>query len=177
MLTAERLESLILRHAIAHRVKELAAEIGRDYAGRGPVTMMVVLNGAMVFAADLMRELDLPLEIDTLAVSSYAGTNSTGVLTFRARPKLPVRGRDILLVDDILDTGFTLAKLSDCLRQEGAAAVKTCVLLDKQRKRHPQGLARADYTAFRIPDCFVVGYGLDADEAWRNLPDIRCVRG
>jgi len=169
------LECLIPRHAIARRVEELAGAIQRDYAGCGPVTMLVVLNGAMVFAADLMRLLDLPLAVDTLAAASYAGTRSTGELVFRAPPKLTVKGRNILLVDDILDSGFTLARLMEFLREAGAAAVKSCVLLDKTVARHPRGLKKADYTAFRIPDRFVVGYGLDADEAWRNLPDVMCI--
>ena len=173
---AVELECLLPRHVIARRVEELAGAIQRDYAGCGPVTMLVVLNGALVFAADLMRSLDLPLAVDTLAAASYDGMRSTGKLVFRALPKLAVKGRSILLVDDILDSGFTLARIVEYLRNEGAAAVKSCVLLDKNTARHPRGLAQADYTAFRIPDRFVVGYGLDADEAWRHLPDVMCIR-
>lgn len=177
MPSAERLERLIPRHELARRVEELAAEISSDLAGCGTVTMLVVLNGALVFAADLMRSLQLPLEIDTVAASSYDGLRSSGELTFRAPPKLAPAGRTVLLVDDILDSGFTLARLAEYLHAQGAATVKSCVLLEKETSRHPRGLEHADYTAFRVPDRFVVGYGLDAGEAWRNLPDIMSVRG
>ena len=163
---------LLSRDVIAARVRALGAELSRVYRGRRPVCV-ALMNGALPFAADLIRAMDIPLELDTLSVSSYAGQHSTGEIKFRSSLKLPVAGRDVLLIDDILDSGVTLRRLSDyLLREANAAQVRTCVLLDKKIPRKPEALAHADYTGFEIEDLFVVGYGLDNDEQFRNLPDI-----
>ncbi len=169
------LHLLIDRERIAGRVAELGREITGHYAGEA-VTVLVLLNGAVIFAADLLRHLDLPLRLDTMAVASYHGTASSGQVNFRSAPKLPVDGRRILLVDDILDTGTTLARVIERLYADGAAEVRSCVLLDKEVARAAGGTVRADWHGFRIPPVFVVGYGLDADEDFRHLPDI-CVCG
>ena len=166
------MKTLLSREMIADRVRALGAELTADYRGRRPVCI-ALMNGALPFAADLIRAMDVPLELDTLSVSSYAGQQSTGEIKFRSTLKLPVAGRDVLLIDDILDSGVTLRRLSDyLLREANAAQVRTCVLLDKKIPRKPEALAHADYTGFEIEDLFVVGYGLDNDEAFRNLPDI-----
>lgn len=167
------LKILIDREAISLRVKELGEAITGYYAGDA-VTMLVLLNGAVVFAADLLRSLKLPLALDTMAVASYAGTSSSGRMIFRSPPKLPVAGKRILLVDDILDSGATLRWTVDQLHGQGAAEVKSCVLLDKEVSRAAGGLARADWHGFKVPPVFVVGYGLDAAERFRELADI-CV--
>lgn len=166
------LECLIPREAIARRVAELAGEITREYSDTAGLAVVVLLNGALIFAADLVRQLPMPLTMDTLAVASYGKAGSTGQVAFRAPLKLDIAGRDVLVVDDILDTGLTLRRVMDSLRQAGAARVRSCVLLDKSVARHPEGMPRADFTAFQVPDKFIVGYGLDAEERYRNLPDV-----
>ncbi len=167
------LKCLIARERIAERLETLAAEITRAPLLAGaPFTVVAVLNGSLIFTSDLVRKLALPLELDTLAAASYSGCASTGEVAWRSAMKLAPAGRDILLVDDILDTGLTLRRIADRLRAAQAARVRTCVLLDKTTARHPEGLTKADFTAFAIPDRFVVGYGLDAEERFRNLPDI-----
>lgn len=164
-------EILIPQQKITERIAELGSEISAEYSGK-ELHCIVVLNGAIFFAADLMRNLSLPLTLDSLAVASYSGEKSTGKLTFRSSLKLPVKNRDILLIDDILDSGRTLKRVVDYLIEEGANSVRTCVLLDKNTQRATDGLEIADYRAFSIPDLFVVGYGLDRDENYRHLPDI-----
>lgn len=166
------LECLIPREVVARRVAELAGEIGRASADVADLSVVVLLNGALIFAADLVRQLNVPLTMDTLAVASYEQGHSTGLVAFRSPLKLNPEGRDMLVVDDILDSGLTLRRVMDSLRSAGAARVRSCVLLDKAAPRHPEGLARADFTAFQVPDKFIVGYGLDADERYRNLPDV-----
>lgn len=167
-----KMECLIPRGTIARRVETLALEIQRSYAPGTELLLAVLLNGGMVFAADLMRAMTMALTVDTLAAASYEGRRSTGRLVWRAPLKMNPAGRHILVVDDILDSGLTLKRVLEHLRSAGATSVRSCVLLDKDTARHPEGLAHADYTGFRIPDRFVVGYGLDAEEKWRNLPDV-----
>ena len=132
-------EILITRQKIAERIAELGKEISAEYAGK-ELHCVVVLNGAIFFAADLMRSLSMPLTLDSLAAASYSGEKSTGKLTFRSSLKLPVKDRDVLLIDDILDSGRTLKKVVDFLMEQGAASVRTCVLLDKDTQRASDGL-------------------------------------
>ncbi len=160
---------LITREQIADRVAELAAEIRRDFAGRD-IVIVAVLNGTIMFLADLLRHLNLPLRIDFVGTSSYGSGTSPGELQFTKQTTLDVRGRDVLVVDDILDTGKTLDRVSLHLRQFKPRRLRTCVLLDKKARR--QVKIRGDYTGFQIPDEFVVGYGLDFAERYRNLPFI-----
>lgn len=159
---------LIPQDRLARRVRQLAAAIQRDYRQRDPV-LVALLSGTVMFLADLIRHLELPLRLDFLSVSSY-GTSTTGAgeITFHKELRLDIQGKDVLVVEDILDTGRTLAAVLDKLRAHQPRQLRVCVLLDKPARR--QVPVTAHYTGFRIPDYFVVGYGLDFAERYRNLP-------
>ncbi len=155
---------------IARRVEELGAEIAVAYQGR-ELTVVALYNGAVFFAADLLRHLPGAVRFEALCVASYEGTGSTGTIRFRQEPLPDLAGRDVLLVDDILDTGQTLRAVCQRLQAETApATLRTAVLLHKQRAT-AAGL-RADWTGFEIGDEFVIGYGLDFNGLYRNLPYI-----
>ncbi len=158
---------LLTQDQIAARVQELARDISRDFAGRDTV-VVAVLNGTVMFLADLLRHLTLPLRLDFVGVSSYGSGTTSGELSFTKQTSIDVRSRDVLVVDDILDTGKTLDRVTLHLRQFKPRRLRTCVLLDKKARR--QIKIRGDYTGFQIPDEFVVGYGLDFAERYRNLP-------
>jgi hypoxanthine phosphoribosyltransferase len=158
---------LITEDQIARRVKILAGEIERDFRGRETVVVSL-LSGTVMFLADLIRHLNLPLRLDFIGVSSYGLGTESGELIFTKELRLDVRGRDVLLVDDILDTGKTLSRVLPKLRALKPRRIKTCVLLDKPSRRVEK--VGADYVGFTIPDLFVVGYGLDFAERYRNLP-------
>jgi hypoxanthine phosphoribosyltransferase len=166
---------LISQAQIAARVGELGGEITRHYAGRRPV-FLGVMNGALFFLADLVRAVGLDVEISCVRLASYAGTQSTGQVRGLDAIELgdDVRGRDVLIIDDILDTGRTLSALAAKLKTLGAADVKICVLLEKMRTHEIP--VRADWTGFQIADEFVVGYGLDHEGRHRGLRDI-CILG
>src|ERR671931_730772 len=167
-MTDDVAEILLDADAIAERVRELGAEIARDYAGREPV-LVSILKGALPFLADLMRATPIPLALDFLEVSSYgAGTESTGAVRILKDLANPIEGRDVLVVEDILDTGHTLSYVFDHLRAQRPESVRLCVLLDKPARRVIP--IEIDYRGFEIPDKFVVGYGLDYAERYRNLP-------
>lgn len=163
-------DALIARAAIAERIVALAEEIARDYAGKEPV-LLCVLKGAVPFATALMQELQLPVVIDFIRAKSYEGTASSGTVTLHYTPDTPLAGRDVLLVEDILDTGRTAIALLEWTRAQGAASVRVCALLDKPSRR--EMAIKGDYVGFAIADAFVVGYGLDYEERFRELPDIR----
>ena len=158
---------LITEARLARRVRTLAQEIERDFRGREMVVISL-LNGTVMFLADLLRHLNLPLRLDFLGVSSYGEGSESGPLTFTKELRLDVRGRDVLLVDDILDTGQTLSRVLPKLRALKPRRIKICVLLDKTARRLEA--IEADYAGFIVPDEFVVGYGLDFAERYRNLP-------
>ncbi len=158
---------LITEAQLAHRVRTLAREIERDFRGRETVVISL-LNGTVMFLADLLRHLSLPLRLDFLGVSSYGEGIKPGELIFTKELRLDVRGRDMLLVDDILDTGQTLNRVLPKLRALKPRRIKICVLLDKPARRVEA--IEADYVGFSVPDEFVVGYGLDFAERYRNLP-------
>jgi hypoxanthine phosphoribosyltransferase len=158
---------LITEQQIARRVRQLSEELMRDFAGREFV-IVSLLNGTVMFLADLIRHLSLPLRLDFIGVSSYGVGTESGELVFTKELRLEVRGRDVLLVDDILDTGRTMKRVLTKLRQLRPRRIQTCVLLDKPARRVE--LVQADYVGFTIPDLFVVGYGLDFAERYRNLP-------
>ncbi len=158
---------LITDEQIARRVKSLAHQIERDFRGREMVVVSL-LSGTVMFLADLIRHLNLPLRLDFIGVSSYGAGTESGELVFTKELRLDVRGRDVLLVDDILDTGKTLSRVLPKLRLLKPRRIKTCVLLDKPARRSEK--IKADYIGFEIPDYFVIGYGLDFAERYRNLP-------
>lgn len=163
--------TLFHEQTILRRLDELAAQITADYTGRD-LTVIAVLNGSLFFMADLLRRIQLPLRLDSLSVSSYhGGTQSTGTVTFDETSLPDVTGRHVLILDDILDTGLTLSAIRDRLLAEAnPAGVRICVLLRKEKQRAHE--LEADYVGFDIGDEFVVGYGLDYDERYRNLPFI-----
>lgn len=158
---------LITDEMLARRVAALAREVERDFRGHEMV-VVALLNGTVMFLADLIRHLSLPLRLDFMGVSSYGTGTESGDLVFTKELRLDVRGRDVLLVDDILDTGKTLSRVLPKLRALKPRRLKTCVLLDKPSRRVEK--VRANYVGFEIPDQFVVGYGLDYAEKYRNLP-------
>jgi len=162
---------LVTKEEIAERVAEMGRIITRDYAGKAPV-MVCILKGASVFFADLIREIALPLSIEFMAISSYgSATKTTGVVRVLKDLDRDILNRDVIIVEDIVDSGITLSYLRKILLQRGAASLKTVTLLDKPERRQVKDLT-VDYACFDIPDAFVVGYGLDYDQKYRNLPDI-----
>ncbi len=158
---------LITDGQLARRIRSLARAIERDFRGR-EVVVVALLNGTVLFLADLIRHLSFPLRLDFIGVSSYGAGTESGELVFTKELRLDVRGRDVLLVDDILDTGKTLSRVIPKLRALKPRRIKVCVLLDKPARRVAKVVA--DYVGFEIPDVFVVGYGLDYAEKYRNLP-------
>jgi hypoxanthine phosphoribosyltransferase len=163
-------EILLDTDTVARRVAELGAQLSTDYAGRDPV-LVSVLKGALVFLADLMRSMDVPSSIDLMEVSSYgAATESSGQVRILKDLSKPIEGRDVIVVEDIIDTGLTLNYLLGYLADRQPASIRICCLLDKPARRLAE--IPIDYVGFTIPDRFVVGYGLDYDERYRNLPYI-----
>lgn len=160
-------EVLVTEVEIRRRLGELAREIRRDYLGKD-LTVVALLTGTVVFLADLVRRLAVPLRLDFMGVSSYRSETKPRELVYTKELALDVRDRDVLLVDDILDTGRTLGAVCVKLGRRGPRSVRTCVLLDKPSRRLVN--LRADYVGFEVPDVFVVGYGLDYAERYRNLP-------
>jgi len=170
MVFQHQIEILISRDEIAKAVDRLAREIRRDYQGKQPL-LICVLKGSFMFTADLIRQLDLPVELDFVRLASYgAAGESSGRVRIIQGVKTPIKGRDILVIEDIVDTGITISFLLDYLNRKRPASLKLCVLTDKpSRRRVPVPI---DYLGFTVPDKFIVGYGLDFDERFRNLPDI-----
>jgi len=164
------LEVLLSEEQIRTRITELGAQITRDYAGLNPL-LIGVLKGACFFLSDLLRAIDTRLSIEFMAISSYgSSTRTSGEVRIMKDLDVPIEGRDILVVEDIVDTGLTLSYLLANLKSRGAASVKLVALLDKYERREKD--VTIDYLGFKIPDAFVVGYGLDYAERYRNLRDI-----
>jgi len=170
MVFQPQLKILINRDEIAKAIDRLASQIKKDYQGKQPL-LIGVLKGSFMFMADLIRQLDLPLELDFIGLSSYgAARESSGKVRVVQGVKTPIKGRDVLVVEDIVDTGITTSFLLDYLRKRKPASLKLCALTDKlSRRRVPVSI---DYLGLSLPNKFVVGYGLDCDERFRNLPDI-----
>jgi hypoxanthine phosphoribosyltransferase len=169
------LEILISADKISQRIKELGEQITKDYCGR-ELVLVGVLKGSVIFLADLMREIDLPLTIDFMSVSSYkGGTQSTGDVEILKDLSNPIRGKDVIVVEDIIDTGLTLSRLLEILASRGANSIRLATFLDKPEPRIHKHV-KIDYTGFVVPNRFVVGYGLDAAGRYRNLPFVAVVR-
>jgi hypoxanthine phosphoribosyltransferase len=169
----ERIVPMLTKEQIATRVQELGAAITKDYTGHSLV-LVNVLKGSFVFGSDLMRTIDLPLRVDFLGVRSYGeGTETSGVVQITQDLSRPIEHEDVLIVEDIVDTGLTIAHLMDLLRTRSPASVKVCALLHKPARARVA--VKVDYLGFTIEDRFVVGYGLDFAERYRNLPYIGVV--
>ena len=165
-------EILISKPEIDDRVQRLADEISRDYEGK-ELVLIGILKGAFVFMADLIRRLRIPCKVDFVRLVSYGtGTVSSGNIMITKDIEMPIHGKDVLIVEDIVDTGLTLSFLVDKLKEREPQSLRVCVLLDKKERR--QVPFAAEYVGFYIPDRFVVGYGLDFNEMYRFLPDV-CV--
>lgn len=164
------LKVLLSEEQLAQKVQELGAQISRDYQGK-KLLMVSVLKGSVVFMADLMRAITIPCEIDFMSVSSYgAGVKTSGIVKITKDLDINLEGTDLLIVEDILDSGMTLAYIKQMLLDRRPDSLRICTLLDKPERR--QANIRADYSGFQVPDEFVVGYGLDYAEKYRNLPYI-----
>ncbi len=155
--------------AIQDRIKELGQEITRDYQGK-PLVVIGILNGAFIFMADLVRAIDLQVQTDFVRLASYRGTDSTGQVTITKDVELILKDKDVLVVEDIVDTGYTLQYLKEVLKLHNAASVRICCLIDKKERR--QVPIDVDYVGFDIARGFLVGYGLDYEEDYRNLPGV-----
>jgi len=161
---------LFSRDEIQKRVREIASQISKDYAGR-ELVVIGILKGAFIFMADLVRELSVPCKVDFVRVASYgAGSESSGKVVMTKDIETSIKGRDILIVEDIVDSGLTLQYLVNWLKERSPHSLKICVFLDKRKRRKVS--FEADYVGFTIDDGFVVGYGLDFDEQFRFLPDV-----
>jgi hypoxanthine phosphoribosyltransferase len=167
-------EILLSSEQVQARVAELGAQLAVDYAGRDPV-LVSVLKGSIIFLADLVRAMPIPLSIDLMEVSSYgASTESSGQVRILKDLSTSIEGREVVVVEDIIDTGLTLNYLLRYLHDKGPASIKICCLLDKPARRLAE--IEIDYRGFTIPDRFVIGYGLDYGERYRNLPYIGVLR-
>ena len=160
---------LITEEEIKNRVKEMGEILTAEYADKNPI-IVGVLKGVVVFYADMIREIKVPCQLDFMWVSSYSGTHSTGNMMVRQDLSADVKDRHVLILEDVFDTGNSLDFTVKHLSARGPASLKICTLLDKPERRNPRVTIQADYTGFTIPNEFVVGYGLDYDEKYRNLP-------
>ncbi|HBF42429.1 MAG TPA: hypoxanthine phosphoribosyltransferase [Desulfobacteraceae bacterium] len=161
---------LISRETIKKRVKKLASQISSDYKGKEPV-FIGILNGAVFFFADLVREISIPLKVDFIRAASYGSEmTSSGSIQLTKDVEIPIRGKSVIVVEDIIDTGSTLTHIINSLERKGAESVRICVFIDKIERRDKK--ISIDYYGFQVKEGFIVGYGLDYDEKYRQLPDI-----
>lgn len=161
------LKVLFEENELQKRIKELAEEIDKDYEGK-EIIVVSVLKGAIFFTVDLVKKMKTPIELEVMQVSSYNGTESTGNIIVKKDLDREIEGRDVLIVEDIVDTGHTLRYLKEYLLSKNPSSVKIASLLDKKERRKTE--IDIDYTGFAIPNKFVVGYGFDVDEKYRNVP-------
>ena len=170
----DKIRVLLSEEEVAKRIKEMGEVISSDYEGR-PLHLICILKGGVFFTCELAKRISLPLTLDFMSVSSYgSGTVSSGVVRIIKDLDEPLEGKHVLIVEDIIDSGQTLAYLIEVLKQRGPADIRLCTLLDKPERRVKKQV-KVDYTCFTIPDEFVVGYGLDFDQKYRNLPYIGVV--
>ncbi|MFQ5809121.1 MAG: hypoxanthine phosphoribosyltransferase [Armatimonadota bacterium] len=173
-LTKDLSQIVLSAEQIQAMVAELGAAVQRDYDGLHPV-LLGVLKGSIVFLADLLRQIEIPVEVDFVAAASYGSSaESSGTIKVRLEPTLDITGRHVLVIEDIIDTGLTLSKLLETIREREPASLKVCTLLDKPARRKTE--LAPDYVGCEIPDEFVVGYGLDYAEKYRNLPCVGVLR-
>ncbi len=171
----EKMKILYSREHIAQEVKRLGQEITRDYPQRD-ILLVGVLKGSFLFIADLIREIESPTMVDFVRLASYGSdTQSSGIIEFRKELEMPIRGRDVIIVEDIVDSGYTLECLYNKLLLQEPRSLKICTLIDKRARREVE--IEADYIGMTMNDGFIIGYGLDYDEHYRNLPDIYTVEG
>ena len=170
---SEHIEVLVTKEDVEERISEMADEINRAYAGKS-LHLVCVLKGGAFFMCELAKHLNMPVSLDFMSVSSYgSGTKSSGVVKIVKDLDEPIKDKDVLVVEDIVDSGRTLSYLMEMLRDRGPKSLHLCTLLDKPERRVVE--VNVDYTGFQIPDKFVVGYGLDYDQHYRNLPYIGVV--
>ncbi len=168
-------EIILSESQIKEKVRELAAQITKDYSDKTPI-VIGILKGSVVFLSDLIRAVDLPISLDFIAVSSYGSEmTSSGVVRIQYDMKTSIEGRDVLVVEDIVDTGLTLAYLMENFATKHPKSIKICALLDKKEARKSDIELKIDYAGFEVPDKFLVGYGLDCDEKYRNLPFVAAI--
>ena len=160
---------LLTEEQIQTRIRELGEELSREYAGKDPI-FVGVLKGVVVFYADMVRQITVPCQFDFMWISSYSGTESTGQMDVKRDISTNIKGRHVVILEDIFDTGNSLSFVCQHLLKKEPASLKICTLLDKPERRNPSVTLQADYTGFVIPNEFVVGYGLDFNEHYRNLP-------
>ncbi|WP_313582163.1 hypoxanthine phosphoribosyltransferase [Lacrimispora sp.] len=167
----DKIRILLSEEEVAARVKEIAEEISRDYDGK-PLHLICILKGGVFFTCELAKRINLPLTMDFMSVSSYgAGTVSSGIVKITKDLDDPIEGKDVLIVEDIIDSGNTLAYLIEVLKQRNPNSIELCTLLDKPERR-VKDQVKVKYTCFTVPDQFIIGYGLDYDQIYRNLPYI-----
>lgn len=169
MMNKDIKEILITEEQIIERCKEVGAQISKDYEGKKPI-FVALLKGSVPFLAELIKHIDIDMETEYMSVSSYAGTNSTGEVKVNKDLDCSINNRDVIIVEDIVDTGRTLETVKELLKSKGANSVKIVSLLDKKERRVVD--IKADYVGFDVPDYFVVGFGLDFNQKYRNLPYI-----
>lgn len=171
---AERVDVLLSEEEVNARIREMGEQISKEYSGKS-IHLVCILKGGSFFMCELAKRITVPISIDFMSVSSYgSSTESSGVVKIIKDLDEPLEGRNVLVVEDIVDTGRTISYLMELLKGRGAADVKLCTLLDKPERRVVD--VKADYTGFQIPDEFVVGYGMDYDQRYRNLPYIGIVK-
>ena len=170
----DKIRVLLSEEEVNARINEVAAQINADYAGK-PIHLICILKGGVFFTSELAKRLSMPVSLDFMSVSSYGGgTESSGVVKIVKDLDEPLDGKDVLIVEDIIDSGRTLSYLIEILEKRNPNGIKLCTLLDKPERRVKKQV-KVDYTCFTIPDEFVVGYGLDYDQKYRNLPYIGVV--
>ena len=170
----DKIRVLISEEEVAKRIKEVAQQIVADYEGR-PLHLICILKGGVFFTCELAKRITLPLSLDFMSVSSYgSGTKSSGVVKIVKDLDEPIEGKDVLIVEDIIDSGNTLSYLIEVLKQRNPKSIELCTLLDKPERRVKKQV-QVKYTCFTVPDEFIVGYGLDYDQKYRNLPYIAVI--
>ena len=174
---AYRIEEMISEEEVNNRIRELGEQITKDYAGRS-VRLVCILRGAVFSMCELAKRIELPVTFDFMSVSSYGSkTTSSGIVRIIKDLEEPLTDEDVIVVEDIIDSGRTLSFLKDLFRSRGAASIRVCTLLDKPSRRAPEIDIEVDYKGFEVPDQFVVGWGMDYDQRYRNLPYIGVITG